>query len=151
MKPQIKYIELKSGFSHSGPAWIGKVIFSKSGQTIYFNNCALKKLKNPGIGANHFDIETGEEYWVSGIKRNGQDRHNSGGGKILIDKEITEEYINLVDSEILDKNQFEIININQTINKSRFEELENNIGQLQEPKFYYEWYWDNNKRKLVKN
>ena len=33
----IRYIELKTGFSDRGPAWIGKVVFSKSGQTIYFN------------------------------------------------------------------------------------------------------------------
>ena len=61
MESKIIYIENKS-FSHHEPAWIGFVEFSKSGQTVYFNGKALKKLKNPGINANHIDIETGEEY-----------------------------------------------------------------------------------------
>ena len=85
MKSKIMYIENKS-YGHHGPAWIGLVEFSKSGQTVYFNNKALKKLKNPGTYGNHFDIETGEEYWVSGVKKNGQDRHWCGGGKIMLDK-----------------------------------------------------------------
>ncbi len=85
MKPEIRYIENKSA-GYDGPAWIGYVEFSKSGQTVYFNNKALKKLKVPGISGNHFDIETGEEYWVSGVKKNGQDRHYMGSGKIMIDQ-----------------------------------------------------------------
>ena len=67
MKRKILYIENKS-YGHHGPAWIGFVEFSKSGQTVYFDNKALKTQK-AGINANHFDIETGEEYWVSGIKK----------------------------------------------------------------------------------
>jgi hypothetical protein len=33
---EIKYIELKTGYSDYGPAWIGRVKKSKSGKTIYF-------------------------------------------------------------------------------------------------------------------
>ncbi len=84
MKESIRYIELKSGFSDNGPAWIAKIKFSKSGQTVYFNGMALKKLKRPGIAGNYYDIETGEEYWISGVKINGQDRHWAGGGKIFV-------------------------------------------------------------------
>ena len=29
------YIELKSGHYNTGPAWIGRVAFSKTGRTIY--------------------------------------------------------------------------------------------------------------------
>ncbi|MFL9838337.1 hypothetical protein ABS768_12550 [Flavobacterium sp. ST-75] len=47
MKPQIKYIELKSGYSDNGPAWIGLVTFSKTGRTVYFNGKAFKNLKEP--------------------------------------------------------------------------------------------------------
>jgi hypothetical protein len=121
MKKEIKYIELKSGYSDNGPAWIGEVEFSKSGQTVYFNNMALKK-----GGSNHFDIETGQEYWISGIKKNGQDRHWAGGGKIFIDEDIVDEYLKLVEFDILDKKNFEIIKINKTFDKSRFNKLENN-------------------------
>lgn len=150
MKPEIKYIELKSGFSDNGPAWIGLVEFSKSGQTVYFNDMALKKLKNPGIGANHFDIETGEEYWISGIKKNGQDRHWAGGGKVLIEDSIVNDYLSAVDSSKLDKKHFEVININSVFDKTRFDKIENEEGLIETPVEYYKWYWDNNRRKLFK-
>jgi len=150
MRKEIKYLELKSGFSDSGPAWITEVEFSKSGQTIYFNDTALKKLKNSGIKSNHFDIETGEEYWISGVKKNGQDRHWIGGGKILIDEEIIEDYLELVDFSTLDKTNYEIVKINKSFDKSRFNDIENEKGSIPEPKFYYQWFWDNNQRKLIK-
>ncbi|MGL4630437.1 MAG: hypothetical protein ACRCVT_04450 [Leadbetterella sp.] len=68
MQSKIMYIENKT-LEHNGDAWISIVEFSKSGQTVYFNNKALKKLKNSGIYGNHFNIETGEEYWISGVKK----------------------------------------------------------------------------------
>ena len=74
------YIEHKTDQNDCGIAWIGKVEFSKSGQTVYFNNKALKKLKTGGVSGNHYDLETGEEYWISGVRRNGQDRHWAGEG-----------------------------------------------------------------------
>ena len=106
MPKTIKYIELKSGFSDNGPAWIAEVFLSKSGQTVYFNDIALKKLKAPGVGANYFDLETEDEYWISGVKKNGQDRHWSGNGKILIDKDIVRDYLRLINSDTLDKSKF---------------------------------------------
>ncbi len=124
MKSQIMYIEHKTGQSDRGEAWIGKVEFSKSGQTVYFNNQAFKKLKAGGISGNYYDLETGDEYWISGVKKNGQDRHWAGGGKINIDNQIIEEYLKIVDFEILDESNFEIINIPKT-DKSRFNEIEN--------------------------
>ena len=149
MKPQIMYIELKSGFSHNGPAWIAKVNFSKSGQTIYFNDRAIKKMKVPGITSNHFDIETGEEYWVSGVKKNGMDRHSFGGGKIQIDRNCINEYLSIVDFDKIDDKNYQIIDLEKT-EASRFVEIENkqigdenvnNQGKEAE-------YWENNRRKL---
>jgi len=146
MKTKIMYIENKS-FGHSGPAWIGFVEFSKSGQTIYCNGKALKKLKRPEYIANYFDIETGEEYWVSGIKKNGQDRHWCGGGKIMLDKNSMDEYLKLVDFNSIDKNHFEIVEFSQT-DKSRFNELENTETELRDSSFHATFY-DNNRRKLI--
>ena len=131
MKEEIKYIELKSGYSDNGPAWICRVELSKSGNTIYFNNMALKKLKSPGIGANHFNIETGEEYWISNVKKNGQDRHWAGSGKILIDEEVINDYLSIVDSDALDKTKFEIVKIDKNFDKSRFNDLENTTTKNQ--------------------
>lgn len=145
MKSKIMYLENKSQ-GHSGSAWIGFVEFSKSGQTVYFDGKALKKLKNPGINANHFDIETGEEYWVSGVKKNGQDRHWCGGGKIMIDKNSIDEYLKLVDFNVIDEKYFTIINFIKT-DKSKFNEFENTAGESRDES-RSATFWDNNRRKL---
>ena len=123
MKPKIMYIENKSE-GHNGLAWIGFVEFSKSGQTVYFDNKALKKLKTTGISGNHFDIETGEEYWVSGIKKNGEDRHKYGGGKVMLDKDCIEEYLKFTNEENVDERKYIVVEIEKT-NKSRFNKIEN--------------------------
>lgn len=148
MKPKIRYIENKSS-GHHGSAWIGWVEFSKSGQTVYFNNKALKKLKIPGISGNHFDIETGEEYWVSGVKKNGQDRHQLGGGKIMIDRKSVPEYLKLVDFTVLDENTFTVIDFAKT-DKQRFNEIENEEISFKDTSRYASYY-DNNQRKLILN
>jgi len=124
MKPQIMYIENKSDLNDRGEAWIGKVEFSKTGKTVYFNNQAFKKLKSGGISGNHYDIESGDEYWISGVKKNGQDRHWAGGGKVKIDENIIAEYLSIVDFGRLSEKHFDIVQIQPT-NKSRFNQLEN--------------------------
>ncbi|MGE5393958.1 MAG: hypothetical protein ACM3P1_04385 [Candidatus Saccharibacteria bacterium] len=120
MEPQIKYIELKTGYADNGPAWIGKVEFSKSGKTIYFNNHAFK---GNGHGTCS-DIETGEIYWISGFKKNGQDRHWAGTGKIMIDKTIVDEYLKLMGLTGLDPKQYILVDIEKT-DKQRFVDIEN--------------------------
>ncbi len=124
MKPELKYIELKSGFGDTGPAWIGMAEFSKSGRTVYFNRKALKNSNARGIAGNFYDIENGDEYWVSGIKKNGTDRHWTGGGKIMIDRNVVGLYLSLVDFDVLDKNRFELTDIIAT-DKQKFSEMEN--------------------------
>jgi hypothetical protein len=124
MKSELKYIELKSGFGDTGPAWIGMAEFSKSGRTVYFNGKALKNSNAQGIAGNYYDIENEDEYWISGIKKNGTDRHWAGGGKIMIDRNVVELYLSLVDFNVLDKNRFELTDIIAT-DKQKFAEIEN--------------------------
>lgn len=128
MKNRIMYIEHKTDQSDRGEAWIGRVEFSKTGQTIYFNGQAFKKFNGQAFSysdsANYFDIETGEGYWISGIKKNGQDRHWAGGGKIKVDKMIAEAYLELVNFNVLDEQNFELVDIIPT-DKQKFAELEN--------------------------
>lgn|SRR5690606_231038 len=126
MRPQLTYIELKSGYSDNGPAWIGIVEFSKTGHTVYFDNKALKRLKVPSSNANHYDIETGEEYWVSGVKKNGADRHWAGHGKIMIDKNALDQYLKQTNQGQLDLTKFDIVEFKK-IDKARINEIENRI------------------------
>ena len=123
MKSKIMYIENKSE-GHSGSAWIGYAEFSKSGQTVYFDNKALKKLKTVGISGNHYDIETGEEYWVSGVKKNSGDRHKYGGGKVMLEKDCVEEYLKIINAESVDQRKYIVVEVEKT-DKSRFNEIEN--------------------------
>jgi hypothetical protein len=109
MKKTLLYVELKDG--HSGPAWIGYGQFSKTGRTVYFNGSILQK--GQGISGNHFDIETGDEYWVSGVKKDGTDRLY-GSGIISIDRSAVEEYLTLTGLSALPKNKFSIIDLNNT-------------------------------------
>ena len=120
MGPEIKYIELKSGYHDDGPAWIGYVEFSKSGQTVYFNGQAFK-------GNGHgmcFDIETKESYWITGVKKRGLNRHWAGKGKIMIDRSAVDDYLKLKNLSALDMNHFDLVDIKK-IDKKKFVAIEN--------------------------
>lgn len=123
MKSEIIYVELKTGYSDNGPAWIGKGFYSKSGQSIYFNNKVFKR--GSGISGNYYDIETMNEYWISGVKKDGTDRHWAGNGKIMIDKSTLPEYLQIINANELPKNKFELTDLNNIPNKSLANEIEN--------------------------
>ena len=114
----LRYIELKSGHSDNGPAWIGYVTPSKTGRTLYFNGRGLMKLKGQRrgeAGGNHCDMETGESFWVSGVKKNGEDRHWAGSGKVLVEAAALSEYLKVIGAETLDGSRCEVTNsIRQT-------------------------------------
>lgn len=93
MKPRIMYIELKThpgGHNDSGSARIGRVTFSKTARTIYYKGKQLQPGR-PATCGNHYDIETGDEYWISGCKKNGEDRL-FGSAPVEIDEDVREEY-----------------------------------------------------------
>lgn len=125
MKGSIIYVELKSGCGDRGPAWIGRAAGSKSGKTIYFNGKAFKSCKGRGIGANYFDMETGEEYWISRVKRNQQDRHWAGGGKIFVDRSVLADYLITVGATKLDPHLYELVDLEHSDIRQKIEELEN--------------------------
>jgi hypothetical protein len=91
---RIMYIEVKSGYNDNGPARIGRVTFSKTGKTVYYRDRAFQQ--GSGISGNFFDVETGEEYWISGVKRDGQDRHWGRSGRVEIDEDARGEYEALI-------------------------------------------------------
>ena len=91
MKRTLKYIELKTRQSDKGPAWIAHVTMSRSGTTVYFHGKALRR--GGGVSGNHFDVETGDEYCVSGVKKDGTDRHWAGSGKVAIEASVVRAYL----------------------------------------------------------
>ena len=119
----LKYIELKSGHCDDGPAWIARVKVSKSGRTIYFNGRALKQ---GSVGAgNFFDMTTGEAFWVSGVKRDGSDRHWAGAGKVFVEATAVDEYLALVGRPELDRTRFVVTYDIQDTDPAAFVALEN--------------------------
>ena len=89
MKTRVMYIEYK-GDGITGPARIGRVTFSKSGKSLYYQGRRFQTLAGQGFKANYFDVATGEEYWISGCKKDGSDRLYSGVTEI--DEDVAEEY-----------------------------------------------------------
>lgn len=83
------YIEYK-GEGIVGPARIGLVRFSKSGKSLYYDGKTFETLNGSGFKANYFDVETGEEYWISGCHKDGRDALYST--KVTVDEDIREEY-----------------------------------------------------------
>jgi len=119
----IKYIELKTGHHDDGPAWIGNVKESRSGRTVYFNNHAFQKYN--GISGNYCDVESGEEYWISGVKKNGSDRHWAGKGRIIIDRKVLDEYLKITGKTELDERRFLLQDIDDVFPIDRIRETLN--------------------------
>ncbi|MBS1810240.1 MAG: hypothetical protein JST84_18910 [Acidobacteria bacterium] len=132
---RLMYIELKSGYGDSGPAWISHVTFSKSGRTVYFNGKALKRNERGGISGNYYDLESGDEYWVSGVKKRGTNRHWAGSGKIQLDVNAVTDFLQHTGQAEVDSKQYEICsNIKATAPKDFFEmENEKHISQDEWP------------------
>jgi hypothetical protein len=89
---RIMYIENKSAGLSGGEARIGRVSFSKSGSTLYYRGRSFRSLKGTGFKANYYDVETGEEFWISGPKRDGSDRLYGERVPIQIDDDVRDEY-----------------------------------------------------------
>jgi hypothetical protein len=73
MARRIMYVQLKTGYdTDRGPSWVGWVRFSTTWKTAYFHGRTLRRW--PGMSdANFYDVETEEEFWVSGPKRDRTD------------------------------------------------------------------------------
>ena len=55
---RIMYIEQKAG-GLTGPARIGRVTFSKTGRTLYYQGQKFQSLKGAGFKSNYYDLDTG--------------------------------------------------------------------------------------------
>ena len=91
-KTRIMYIEDKSG-GLNGPARIGRVTFSKSGRSLHYGGRTFQTLSGTGLKANYFDVDTGDQFWISGPRKDGRDRLYDGSTKpVEIDNDVSDEY-----------------------------------------------------------
>ena len=86
------YVENKDGDINGVAARIGWVTFSKTGLTVYYRGRTLKRSKGRGIRGNYHDEQTGEEFWVSGLKKKGSNVHWAESAKVMIDGDARDEY-----------------------------------------------------------
>jgi len=90
------YVENKDGLLEDHSAWIGWVTFSRTGRSVYYKGRNLRAIGGKGIRGNFIDEDTGEEYWVSGVKRRGSNTHPvAGGAKPMIDEDAKDAYAKL--------------------------------------------------------
>lgn len=91
MQSRIMYVERKAG-GLTGDARIGRVKFSKSGKTLYYQGRAFQSLKGKGFKSNFYELKSGEDYWISGCREDGLDRLYGEPIPIEIDADVRCEY-----------------------------------------------------------
>ena len=112
-KSKIMWIENKSaGDGISGPTNIGRVTFSKSGKSIHYKGKTFKSLRGSGFKANYYEVESEDEYWISGCRKDGNDALYSTD--VIIDNDVLEEYWKEI------RNQPENISINKLRVKGKY-------------------------------
>ena len=89
---RIMYVENKDGDIDGVPGRIGWVTFSKTGRSVYYRGRTLKRAKGGGIRGNFFDEASGQEYWISGVKKEGSNTHCAESTQVEIDSDAIDEY-----------------------------------------------------------
>jgi hypothetical protein len=85
------YVEPKDGGLDGAEARIGWVTFSKTGKSVYYRGRSLLRAK--GIRGNYIDAQSGEEFWVSGVKQRGTNIHPAERRiKVIVDDDALDEY-----------------------------------------------------------
>jgi hypothetical protein len=85
------YIEDKSE-GLEGEARIGRVYFSKSGKTLYYRGLRFQSLKGNGFKANYFEVESLDHYWITGPRKDQDNRLYGGNRGVKIDEDVKDEY-----------------------------------------------------------
>lgn len=99
LRSRVMYIENKS-LGLEGPARIGRVYFSKTGKTLYYGAARFRSLKGSGFKANYYEVGTGDEYWISGPRKDRHDRLYGGSRGVEVDEDVKEEYWRLVSERL---------------------------------------------------
>jgi hypothetical protein len=89
----------------------------------------LKGQRRGEMGGNYVDMETGESFWISGVKKNGEDRHWAGSGKVRIEAAAVSEYLQTIGARALDKSRHEVTNSIRQTDIMRLSKLANAAGR----------------------
>jgi hypothetical protein len=73
MASRVLFVQLKTGFdTDKGPAWISIVRFNRTWKTAQWHGRTLHRARGL-FDANFYDVESDEEYWISGPHRDRRD------------------------------------------------------------------------------
>jgi hypothetical protein len=89
----------------------------------------LKGQRRGESGGNFVDVQTGDSYWVSGVKRNGEDRHWAGSGKVLVEAAALSDYLNVIGAKTLDRSRCEVTDTIRQTDIKELSQLANSSGK----------------------
>ena|SRR5690349_6110620 len=90
MARRIMFVQLKTGHDiDRGPSWIGWVDFNRSWNTARYRGRQLRRF--PGYDSNFYDVDTHEDFWLSGPKRDRTDTRY-GPATTTVDDDAREAY-----------------------------------------------------------
>jgi hypothetical protein len=89
----------------------------------------LKGQRRGESGGNYIDMETGESFWVSGVKKDGKDRHWAGSGKVLIEAAAVPDYLRAIQAKALNTSRCEVTNSIRQTDIERLSRLANSSGK----------------------
>jgi hypothetical protein len=89
----------------------------------------LKGQRRGASGGNYVDMETGESFWVSGVKKNGEDRHWAGSGKVLIEAAAVPDYLETIGAKTLDGSRCKVTNSIRQTDIMRLSKLANSTDR----------------------
>lgn len=92
LKKRLMYLENKDGHIDGVPARIGWVTFSRSGRSVCYRGRVLLPFGGHGHRGNYIDEATGEEFWVSGVKRRGSNVHPLERVVVRVDEDARDAY-----------------------------------------------------------
>ena len=93
------FVYLKTGYdTDMGLAWISRVRFSKTCKTAYWQGRTLGRWN--GVCGNFVDVGTGEEFWLSGPRRDRRAPRNSNV-EPESSEDVRETYQAFLDGELL--------------------------------------------------
>ncbi len=95
-RSRIMYIELKGDDGLEGAARIGRLYLSKSGKTLYYKGWRFQSLKGLGFKSNYINLESGDYFWISGPRKDQNDRLYGGNKDVVVDEDVRAEYEKMI-------------------------------------------------------
>ena len=88
---RVMWIESKVGEGGIvGPARIGWVKIRDDGKRLDYSDRTFRRIRGGGFKSNYYDVNTREEYWISGCRKDGRDAlYNTDA---VIDDDALDEY-----------------------------------------------------------